>query len=128
MSTPIVRRRQLLAEIRRVGGRYTTGQAHAFYRATGWGPCRTTARKDLQWWARRCPRRVRAAQRPRLPHRREQPVRLRRAAHWAAFTAVALLAAEGVPFTGLHATATALVIAVAIGLLALAIAPQEDHR
>ncbi|WP_200309136.1 hypothetical protein [Streptomyces adelaidensis] len=46
------RRRQLLAEIRREGGRYTTGQAHAFYRATGWGPCRTTARKDLQWWAR----------------------------------------------------------------------------
>lgn len=47
------RRRQLLAEIRRVGGRYTTGQAHRFYRATGHGPCRTTARKDLQWWTRR---------------------------------------------------------------------------
>jgi hypothetical protein len=47
------RRRQLLAEILRVGGRYTTGQAHRFYRATGWGPCRTTARKDLQWWARK---------------------------------------------------------------------------
>ena len=31
----------------------TTGQAHAFYRATGWGPCRTTARKDLQYYARR---------------------------------------------------------------------------
>ena len=31
----------------------TTGQAHAFYRATGWGPCRTTARKDLQAMARR---------------------------------------------------------------------------
>ena len=47
------RRRRLLAEIRRTGGRYTTGQAHAFYQATGWGPCRTTARKDLQWWTRR---------------------------------------------------------------------------
>lgn len=49
----LARRRALLAEIRRVGGRYTTGDAHAFYRATGHGPCRTTARKDLQWWARR---------------------------------------------------------------------------
>lgn len=49
----LARRRALLAEIRRVGGRYTTGDAHAFYRATGHGPCRTTARKDLQWWTRR---------------------------------------------------------------------------
>ncbi|MGJ5831361.1 hypothetical protein [Streptomyces ossamyceticus] len=49
----LARRRALLAEIRRVGGRYTTGQAHAFYRATGHGPCRTTARKDSQWWERR---------------------------------------------------------------------------
>jgi hypothetical protein len=48
-----IRRQRLLAEIRRVGGRYTTGQAHRFYQATGYGPCRTTARKDLQWWARR---------------------------------------------------------------------------
>ncbi|WP_200309096.1 hypothetical protein [Streptomyces adelaidensis] len=47
------RRRALLAEIRRIGGRITSGQAHAFYRATGWGPCRSTARKDLQWWTRR---------------------------------------------------------------------------
>lgn len=47
------RRRRLLAEIRRTGGQMTTGQAHAFYRATGWGPCRTTARKDLQAMARR---------------------------------------------------------------------------
>lgn len=47
------RRRQLLAEISRIGGRITTSQAHAFYRATGWGPCRTTARKDLQALARR---------------------------------------------------------------------------
>lgn len=47
------RRRELLAEIRRAGGPYTTGMAHRFYRATGWGPCRTTARKDLQAMARR---------------------------------------------------------------------------
>jgi hypothetical protein len=46
------RRSHLLDEIRRTGGRYTTGQAHAFYQATGYGPCRTTARKDLQWWTR----------------------------------------------------------------------------
>lgn len=46
------RRQRLLAEIRRTGGHITTGQAHAFYQATGWSPCRTTARKDLQYWAR----------------------------------------------------------------------------
>lgn len=46
------RRRSLLAEIRRVGGRITTGEAHRFYQATGHGPCRTTARKDLQYYAR----------------------------------------------------------------------------
>jgi hypothetical protein len=48
------RRRELLAEIRRVGGHITTGQAQRFYRATGYGPCRTTARKDLQALARDC--------------------------------------------------------------------------
>jgi hypothetical protein len=47
------RRQRLLAEIRQMGGRITTGQAHAFYQATGWGPRRTTARKDLQALARR---------------------------------------------------------------------------
>lgn len=47
------RRRQLLKEIRRIGGRITTGQAHAFYQATGHGPCRITARKDLAYWTRR---------------------------------------------------------------------------
>jgi hypothetical protein len=47
------RRRALLKEIRRIGGRITTGQAHAFYQATGHSPCRTTARKDLAYWARR---------------------------------------------------------------------------
>lgn len=53
MNTERTRRRALLAEIRRIGGQITAGQAHAFYRATGWGPCRTTARKDLQYYARR---------------------------------------------------------------------------
>lgn len=48
------RRRELLAEIRRIGGHITTGQAHRFYRATGYGPCRTTARKDPQALARDC--------------------------------------------------------------------------
>lgn len=47
------RRRALLKQIRRTGGRITTGQAHAFYQATGHGPCRSTARKDLAYWARR---------------------------------------------------------------------------
>ena len=47
------RRRALLAEIRRIGGRITAGQAHAFYRATGWGPCRSTARADLKYYTRR---------------------------------------------------------------------------
>ncbi|GAA3851841.1 hypothetical protein GCM10023084_02570 [Streptomyces lacrimifluminis] len=47
------RRRALLKEIRRTGGRITTGQAHAFYQATGHGPFRNTARKDLAYWARR---------------------------------------------------------------------------
>ena len=46
------RRWALLAEIKRTDGRITTGQAHRFYRATGYGPCRTTARKDLQALAR----------------------------------------------------------------------------
>ncbi len=46
------RRRELLAEIERTDGRIATGQAHRFYRATGYGPCRTTARKDLQALAR----------------------------------------------------------------------------
>ena len=45
------RHQALLAEIERTG-HITTGQAHRFYRATGYGPCRTTARKDLQALAR----------------------------------------------------------------------------
>lgn len=51
MADERTRRRELLAEIERTG-RITTGQAHRFYRATGYGPCRTTARKDLQALAR----------------------------------------------------------------------------
>ncbi|MDX2763370.1 hypothetical protein PV729_45550 [Streptomyces europaeiscabiei] len=47
------RRLSLLAEILRIGGRITTGQAHAFYQATGWGPCRSTARADLKYYVRR---------------------------------------------------------------------------
>lgn len=46
------RHQALLAEIERTDGHITTGQAHRFYRATGYGPCRTTARKDLQALAR----------------------------------------------------------------------------
>lgn len=48
----LARHQALLAETRRIGGHITTGQAHRFYRATGYGPCRTTARKDLQALAR----------------------------------------------------------------------------
>lgn len=50
------------------------------------------------------------------------------AAHWAGCTIAALLAAEAAPFPGLYATATALVIALAVGLLGLALTPQEDNR
>lgn len=53
MAEDRARRRQLLEEIRRIGGRITTGEAHRFYRATGHSPCRTTARKDLQHYTRR---------------------------------------------------------------------------
>lgn len=47
------RQRQLLDEVRRLGGRISTGQAHAFYQTAGWGSCRTTARRDLRYYARR---------------------------------------------------------------------------
>ena len=47
------RRRQLLEEIHRIGGQITTSEAHAFYRATGYGPCRSTARGDLKYYTRR---------------------------------------------------------------------------
>ena len=51
MTADRTRRIELLAEIERTG-HIATGQAHRFYRATGYGPCRTTARKDLQALAR----------------------------------------------------------------------------
>jgi len=47
------RRRELLAEIHRIGGRITAGEAHRFYRATGHGPCRSTARADLKYYVGR---------------------------------------------------------------------------
>jgi hypothetical protein len=47
------RRCQLLAEIRRTGGAWTTGMAWTFYRNQRLAPCRTTARLDLAYWTRR---------------------------------------------------------------------------
>lgn len=55
-------------------------------------------------------------------------MRLRRAAHWGACTTVALALTEGVPFTGLYATASDVVIALGVGLIGLAAAPhRKDH-
>lgn len=51
-------------------------------------------------------------------------MRLRRFAHWTTVAAVALLAAEAVPFTGLYATATTAVIAAGVGLVGIAAAPH----
>lgn len=53
---------------------------------------------------------------------------VRTAAHWAACTIAALLIAEAAPFPGLYATATAVVIGLAVGLVGLALTPQEDNR
>lgn len=53
MDEDRTRRRALLAEIRRIGGRITSGEAHRFYRATGHRPCRSTARADLKYYTRR---------------------------------------------------------------------------
>ncbi|NEB92392.1 hypothetical protein [Streptomyces bauhiniae] len=39
--------------IRRHSGPIRTGEVMALYRAHGWGPSRATARKDLQYLARR---------------------------------------------------------------------------
>jgi hypothetical protein len=47
------RRRRLLAEIRALGGSWPTGRVHKLYRALGFGPSRTTARRDLRYWASR---------------------------------------------------------------------------
>lgn len=112
-----VRRQRLLAEIRRVGGRYTTGQAHAFYRATGYGPCRTTARTD------------RGRERPRLLDRL---VTARRtvwwACHWTATTLTAAVAslAAALPFEGPYASASGIVADTAVCLIGLATAPHPN--
>lgn len=53
MTEDRTRRRQALAEIRRTGGFWTSGRAWAFYRNQQLAPCRTTARLDLAYWARR---------------------------------------------------------------------------
>jgi hypothetical protein len=55
-------------------------------------------------------------------------MRLRRAVHWTALTTVALLAAEGLPFTGYYATATTAVIAAGVGLVGLALAPHTNRK
>lgn len=47
-----LRRRRLLAAIRAEGGVWSTGRAHALYRALGYGPNRRTARLDLHYWTR----------------------------------------------------------------------------
>ncbi|MEV8474897.1 hypothetical protein [Streptomyces sp. NPDC051173] len=47
------RRNRLLCVIRAEGGEWTAGRAWELYRERGWASCRTTARKDLQFLARR---------------------------------------------------------------------------
>jgi len=47
------RRRRLLAEIRTLRGNWPTGRVHKLYRDLGFGPCRTTARRDLRYWTQR---------------------------------------------------------------------------
>lgn len=54
--------------------------------------------------------------------------RLWTAAHWTAVTTVILAATQLAPFTGPYATASDLVIAAGVGLIGLAIAPQENTR
>ncbi|MDX3714368.1 hypothetical protein PV733_36685 [Streptomyces europaeiscabiei] len=51
------------------------------------------------------------------------------AAHWTACTIAALLLAGGLPFTGLYATATSVVIAAGVGLVGIAAAPhtRKEH-
>lgn len=51
MASQQTRRRRLLTEIRSVGGDWPTGRVHRLYRALGFGPSRTTARRDLRYWA-----------------------------------------------------------------------------
>lgn len=47
------RRSQLLTEIRKQGGRWTTGRAQAFYRREQLGTYRKTARDDLKFLVER---------------------------------------------------------------------------
>lgn len=53
MSTAARRRARLLDTIRQQPHEVRTGEVMALYRAQGWGPSRTTARRDLQYLARR---------------------------------------------------------------------------
>lgn len=50
MASQQTRRRRLLTEIRTLGGDWPTGKVHKLYRALGYGPSRTTARRDLRYW------------------------------------------------------------------------------
>lgn len=52
MSTAQQRRARLLDAIGEQPGEVRTGEVMALYRANGWGPSRTTARRDLQYLAR----------------------------------------------------------------------------
>ncbi|GHH29961.1 DeoR family transcriptional regulator [Streptomyces rubradiris] len=52
MSTAQQRRTRLLNTIRQQPHEVRTGEVMALYRAHGWGPSRTTARRDLQYLAR----------------------------------------------------------------------------
>ncbi|MFI0233093.1 DeoR family transcriptional regulator [Streptomyces sp. NPDC017086] len=52
MSTAQQRRARLLDAIRQEPHEVRTGEVMALYRAHGWGPSRTTARRDLQYLAR----------------------------------------------------------------------------
>ncbi|CAM5249146.1 hypothetical protein SGLAM104S_01578 [Streptomyces glaucescens] len=52
MSAAQQRRVRLLTAMREQPGAVSTGEVMALYRANGWGPSRTTARRDLQYLAR----------------------------------------------------------------------------
>jgi DeoR/GlpR family transcriptional regulator of sugar metabolism len=52
VSTAEQRRIRLLDTISRQPRAVRTGEVMALYRANGWGPSRTTARRDLQYLAR----------------------------------------------------------------------------
>jgi DeoR/GlpR family transcriptional regulator of sugar metabolism len=52
VSTAEQRRARLLDAIRSEPREYRTREVMDLYRANGWGPSRTTARRDLQYLAR----------------------------------------------------------------------------